>query len=1215
MKKILISLLAVILTTGLFAAQRTAEEAAAIAKQVNYSNLPMVIKKGTPALVPQRQDHSVRLAYTQLQPKSDKAAFYVFNRDQQGFVIVSADDNTRDVLAYSDEGTFSDQVPDNVQFLLDYMAERIAYSGKMGKTAAATTSYTPVAPLLDGIQWDQDEPYWNMCPIDKNGDRAYTGCVATATAQVMRYWKWPTKGTGSHSYTAENVSGTLSANFGATTYDWANMPKTTSGYTTTAQKNAVATLMYHVGVAIDMNYGGETIGGSGAYTNDVATALVDYFGYKNTIQYVYTYANGESASTTAQRMRAELAQGRPVIVGGSDEEGSSGHEFVFEGYDKDGLFYVNWGWGGSCNGYYAIDDLEPGGSGIGGNGAGYSHYLDYIIGIEPNGSVTPPTPSTPKAISGLQYGDAVYRANDGSPLWCVDSYKGYNDGYIYPELYFIFNAKSKTSLSGTYNLLYVEYTASKGNVVEGYNGRITISFTKDGKYHFEGSFYGDDGNAYTFDQTITLTRAIDYDNDYAEITLVEPTDHPIVKRDTIDVISNKMTYSEFIASDAAVQYYAGNDAGYTQLCVTSKNASSVFGTFDVWADYSWINFTETTSTDIKEGKITVTEEQTGVRLTGYVIGNDEKYYRLNWFMAAGILPSDTDAPFDATFNYSDMSATIKNGVIGIYATNAENFTIGLELYTNPTATKIPVGTYVISDSGEPGTALKSIGVVNNHLVECWAGIRGTNGITNCWFIVEGTVTLSYDEYDKLKVVVNGKNSWGQPITTHFISLNPAIPTVQDLATAGYDVTNSRVICIHPDEEVCNPIVWAGTYNNWNTDPSQILKFEALAGFDGWYVVEVDDARLPQDDQTTAPNNNCCCGKPVQLKLDGSFSWDFQSGDYEAWINKKQPGTQTHYIYGGYDGEADICWNEYGAYIYELAYWKKHNTPCVAVPKHDYSISLYAPKFCEAIANYADSVRIMGGFDNWTMGKLMEKRVDANNQIYYYTTLPNTEENTEFKFRCGSMSWDFQILYNGYYLADEKTGTGTNIVYYYNGKGYNWTFCPEPVYLTVNSNDYSHSITMGSGTYDKDAEVLIMAANTDEGYVFDQWNDGNKAAARYVTVSEDVVYTAFFVPKSSETCIEVASNDETLGIAVVAVMALPINGGTFLNWDDGNTNNPRVINELDGTLYTAIFTTGTPTEVQKVEGKDDQAVRKIIKDDRLYIIRNGIEYIATGARTK
>ncbi len=126
---------------------------------------------------------------------------------------------------------------------------------------------------------------------------------------------------------------------------------------------------------------------------------------------------------------------------------------------------------------------------------------------------------------------------------------------------------------------------------------------------------------------------------------------------------------------------------------------------------------------------------------------------------------DTDAPFDATFAYSDMSADLDEGVIGIYATNAEGYTIGLELYADPAATEIPAGVYTISDSQEAGTALQSLGVAGGYLTECWAGTRAASGgINDCWFIVDGTITLEYDEYDKLKVVVDGTNSYGQPVT-------------------------------------------------------------------------------------------------------------------------------------------------------------------------------------------------------------------------------------------------------------------------------------------------------------------------------------------------------------------------------------------------------------------------------------------------------------------
>ena len=144
-----------------------------------------------------------------------------------------------------------------------------------------------------------------------------------------------------------------------------------------------------------------------------------------------------------------------------------------------------------------------------------------------------------------------------------------------------------------------------------------------------------------------------------------------------------------------------------------------------------------------------------------------------------------------------------------------------------------------------------------------------------------------------------------------------VPTVSDLDAAGYDLTD-RVICLYFDQQVCNDIVWAGSYNEWSTNPVDMMPFEPLEGFDGWYVIELwDDSETVQ-------------GKPVQLKNDGSFSWDFQSGDVEAWINMAQPGTKTATIGAGSNpDEANCTWPTTGAYIYEVAYFKNHNIPCGA----------------------------------------------------------------------------------------------------------------------------------------------------------------------------------------------------------------------------------------------------------------------------------------------
>ena len=261
-----------------------------------------------------------------------------------------------------------------------------------------------------------------------------------------------------------------------------------------------------------------------------------------------------------------------------------------------------------------------------------------------------------------------------------------------------------------------------------------------------------------------------------------------------------------------------------------------------------------------------------------------------------------------------------------------------------------------------------------------------------------------------------------------------VPTVTDLANAEYDVTG-RVICLYFDEPVYNDIVWAGSYNEWSTTPVDMMKFEPLEGYDGWYVIELlDDSETVQ-------------GYPVQLKNDGSFSWNFQSGDPEAWINMAQPGTQTATISKGDNrSESNCTWPTTGAYIYEVAYFKNHNSPRGEdKPKHDYTITAYLPQFCDAIAAYADSVRVMGDFDDWTDGFWMLKTLDEDYNGCWTATLNNVEEGTEFKLRFGTdADWKVQVQLDGKNLDNMMTGETTDIVLQFDGEGYGFAACAAPV---------------------------------------------------------------------------------------------------------------------------------------------------------------------------
>ncbi len=280
-------------------------------------------------------------------------------------------------------------------------------------------------------------------------------------------------------------------------------------------------------------------------------------------------------------------------------------------------------------------------------------------------------------------------------------------------------------------------------------GEVTIDREGTG-LKLTGLMIGNDEKAYVFDWTYT----------------------PITERDTVKVNLNSIIIEEDINSQTETHrgwLFEGQDTD--TMYIVQVLGQEKFGTFSYATGTLGKNFYNIIPSSgqgrcqFLQGEVTITEDKDGITLIGELLGQDEKVYVFHWNQPSGVLNYDADAPFDATFAYSDMSADLDEGVIGIYATNAEGYTIGLELYADPAATEIPAGVYTISDTQEAGTALQSLGIADGYLTECFAGTRGASGINvPCWFMVDGTITLSYDEYGKLKVVVDAKNSYGQPVT-------------------------------------------------------------------------------------------------------------------------------------------------------------------------------------------------------------------------------------------------------------------------------------------------------------------------------------------------------------------------------------------------------------------------------------------------------------------
>ncbi len=356
-------------TLALLAAPLTPEQA--LRRVQGNSALKMPSKSGT----------SMKLSFS-MQTQKGEPAVYIFDRPaSSGYLIVSADDTATPLLGYADSGSFdANNMPPQLEWWLSEYASQIDYASANGikNTYAPIANKKEIAPLVK-TKWNQGTPYNNLCP-SVNNVKCPSGCVATAMAQVMKFWNYPEVGTGRVTATLPSGgTGEGFINLAQKPFDWNNMIDSYSGYDyTNEQGNAVATLMQAAGYAAKMDY---APGGSGALSINAAISLSKNFKYNPNIQYLQRlYFN---TSEWNEIVYNELAAGRPILYGGQST--SVGHEFVCDGYDGNGYFHFNWGWGGMSDGYFILDALNPNSVGTGGGaGGGYNSRQDIIIGIQPS---------------------------------------------------------------------------------------------------------------------------------------------------------------------------------------------------------------------------------------------------------------------------------------------------------------------------------------------------------------------------------------------------------------------------------------------------------------------------------------------------------------------------------------------------------------------------------------------------------------------------------------------------------------------------------------------------------------------------------------------------------------------------------------------------------------------------------------------------------------
>jgi len=296
--------------------------------------------------------------------------YYVFALQPKGFVIVAADDRVEPILGYSYDNDFAvANMPDHVRVWLGSYERQIEavtksdlrptpateskWTDLRSGQSAGTRSGGTVGPLLT-TTWDQGQYYNSLCPTDASGPagHVYTGCVSTAMAQIIHYWGYPVHGRGTHSYLSDY--GTLTVNYANANYDYTLMPDALTSTSTTQEVNAVASLMRDCGVAVNMGYSPTE---SSSFDQDARAALINFYRFSPNLSFAEKAYFSDSEWNAL--LHADLDNNRPVFYSG---QGSGGHAFVCDGYNADGYYHFNFGWGGFADGWFLTSSITPGGS-------------------------------------------------------------------------------------------------------------------------------------------------------------------------------------------------------------------------------------------------------------------------------------------------------------------------------------------------------------------------------------------------------------------------------------------------------------------------------------------------------------------------------------------------------------------------------------------------------------------------------------------------------------------------------------------------------------------------------------------------------------------------------------------------------------------------------------------------------------------------------------
>ena len=1099
------------------------------------------------------------------------AHLHLFVGEKGGFVIVSADDVARPVLGWSAHAPVGDTLHSSMRnWLLGYdtQIEMAVLTGHSSgrRWDASDTLVSTVGPLMT-TTWNQLPFYNTLCPVDSSSQNAHvlTGCVATATAQVMKYWNHPVTGRGSHTYNSNY--GVETARFDSTTYAWSQMPNVLTSSSTPAQVAAVAQLMYHVGVAVEMGYGANM---SSAYDVSYGRtescsehALKQYFRYANTVRSISrgSYSQQEWFDV----IRHEIDSLRPVLYDGSGV--SVAHAFVCDGYDGQQRLHINWGWGGYCDGYFYSDALDPEGSGAGGNVENsYTMGQSAIIGIEPDSSVAAAQYTVTLAATqgGTVSGAGTYNAGDMVTFTATPAsgyrFDHWSDGVGWnPRALPLYGNMNLTATfvradatdtlqwdNGAWTdfwyfnqspfgnrLLPISRTATFADSLMAGRRQLTavMYFTIDTGMHTVNIYYGDS----TYSKTARALYPGFWNTMYMDDTILLDTNHSV----SVTVVWPQR--APLMASNV-FPIRAITDGMFRPhvLTVIGGTGSGVYPT------------------------------DTTVAITA--VPPDSGYVFLSWSDGVTANPRTvrltSDSTFTAVFRTPDMfylnvvandtSLGYVTNVSGWYINNDYNvlWRIGEVLNGDPRIVAHPYAHARVDHWDVPQICIDS-GAFDRYsradllAVGRTGFLHDTVTLTAVFVPVNSNDTLHYDDrslnsYKRLSDT-STYYRWGVKYDTAALAGCTVVSAVEAyfMPVVG---ANNMSACQYTIQ-VCQ---------GGNDSPSNILRSETLSvTASGWRTVNFST--------------------PVAISSSQPL-WIVISCRHTTAYPHMTPLTSGNY-----------CGNPNGNYVWTSQYgWSHFNE------------------------SYGDNGWEFDPSNDWTFTTWL---------IHAITTVPPTPEYTITvvsnnptmgtvqgggTFEEGTQTTISAIPNTGYHFIRWQDGNTANprTITVTADRTYTAYFEADAYTITVVSDNPTMGTVEGGGSFAPGTRTTIRAV-PNEGIRFTRWQDGNTANPRTITVTGDCTYTAYFEP--DVYVITVISSNRSMGSVEgggsyvygrqINIRAIPNEGFIFTSWQDGNSDNPRTITVYGNSTYTAYF---EPAPEEGIDNIGYDGISVYTRDGRLMV---------------